>query len=67
MKSDVQKVWNFEEFFFYLKIHLSYRREVVCLRTCDDFSLRFLSKPSEPTELLRWKPVTDKKFLTLCN
>ena len=30
---------------------LTYRRVVVPLRTSEDFSLRFFSKPSESTEL----------------
>ena len=33
------------------KLLLTYRRVVVRLGTSDDFSLRFFSKPSEPTEL----------------
>ena len=32
-------------------IRLTYRRVVVRLGTSDNFSLRFFSKPSEPTKL----------------
>ena len=39
---------------------LTYRRVVVRLGTSDDFSLRFYSKPSEPTELK--KQETIEKF-----